>query len=86
MPVMIRIFIGAHPAGEVYFINAAGHFQRIVRAAVLHPVAIAPVVFQVPGNGRRVGALLPEIGIRIAFIGLYTLETVDMIFIYFAFG
>jgi hypothetical protein len=63
------IFGHAHPGAEVHFVNRDRRFDRALRAALLHPVAVVPGVVEVPhGRGRARRFLLVKAQ-RVGLVG-----------------
>src|ERR1700684_651438 len=65
------MFLGdAHPRAEVNFINGLWRTQRVARRALLHPVAVVPLVVEVPHHGCGAGRLLMQKAEGIGLVNL----------------
>ena len=69
------------------FINGLRRAQRVAGGALLHPLAIAPLVVEIPHHGSGAGRLLVPDTERVGFVDLVAVTPrLDVKFVERAFG
>jgi hypothetical protein len=63
------VFFGnAHPRAEVNFINGLWRAQGVAGGALLHPLAVVPLVVEIPHHGSGAGRLFVPDAERVGFV------------------
>src|SRR6266851_2670079 len=64
----IVFFGNAHPRSQVDLVNCVRCAQRIARGTLFHPLAIAPLIVEVPNYGRSTRRLLVQQADGVGFV------------------